>query len=136
MKIDYLRTSDNIIHSFDHELSDQEKIDFQNGILDGVEQRNPSAKPSVSTSELLKRDISFGVNLLSVFLEDNRNLAAAFTPEISSNLLAKFSNVERLARLGDIKSVKYLISVTELDAIFTEDRKDKYVSMCNQYLGL
>lgn len=82
----------------------------------------------------LYKDIDFGNCLINTFLEDNRLMPVAFTLEETKVMLSKFEKIEKLARLGDIKTVKVLIFITETDPIFTQERKDKYLLMINNYL--
>lgn len=91
---------------------------------------------SINYSENYQHDKAFGELLLDTFLTDNRNLPVAFTPSISLQLLQAFAPVKALAEVGDIKSVKYLLSNATVDTIFTQERKDKYIQMCNNHLGL
>lgn len=84
----------------------------------------------------LNKDILFGISLLRTFLTDNRDLVIAFTPEISLGLLQKFAPIKALAEVGDIKTTKAMLMSTAIDSIFTQERKDKYIQMCNDYLGL
>lgn len=82
------------------------------------------------------KDKAFGALLLDTFLRDNRDSPIAFNPTISMQLLQKFQGVKALAEVGDIKSVRYLLMNTEVDDVFTQERKDKYVLMCSNHLGL
>jgi len=89
------------------------------------------------TSEIeLANDKLFGIKLLDTFLTDNRDLAVAFTPEISLGLLQKFAPIKALAEVGDIKTTKAMLMLTTIDPIFTQERKDKYIQMCNDHLGI
>lgn len=85
--------------------------------------------------ERLQADLRFGMMLIDMFLLDNRLITPHVTPTESLNLLSEFDNIEKLARLGDIKSVSILINGVQTDnRIFTQDRKDKYMSMINSHL--
>jgi len=89
------------------------------------------------TSEIeLENDKVFGIKLLDTFLTDNRDLVIAFTPEISLGLLQKFAPIKALAEVGDIKTTKAMLISTTIDTIFTQERKDKYIQMCNDHLGI
>ena len=73
--------------------------------------------------------------LIDMFLLDNRLIVPHVTPSESLNLLSEFDNIEKLARLGDIKSVSILMNGVQTDnRIFTQKRKDKYLSLINGYL--
>jgi hypothetical protein len=83
----------------------------------------------------LHEDIQFGLSLIDLFLLDNRLITPSVTPVESLTLLSEFSNIEKLARLGDIKSVSILMNGIKVDnRIFTQERKDKYIQMINGYI--
>lgn len=87
-----------------------------------------------SPQEKLDEDINFGKMLIEMFLLDNRLIVPAVTPVESLELLNKFQNVEKLASLGDIKSVKALLYNISVDnRLFTQERKDKYLFLINGY---
>ena len=137
MTTEYLKNSDNKVYSFDRELNPQELIDFQNGDLEGVFVKDFSSdENAIDVGAILNNDIVFGLKLTKTFLEDNRRMSIAFTPTMNQQMLVKFDPIERLARLGDIKTVLYLLGITVVDTVFTQERKDSYIEMCNQYLGL
>jgi len=84
----------------------------------------------------LDNDIIFGNQLIVEFLVDNRLITPAVDEQESIQLLNQFNSIERLAKLGDIKSVKVLLEQTQTDVrIFTQDRKDKYLNLINNYLA-
>jgi hypothetical protein len=85
--------------------------------------------------EKTKRDISFGVELLTTFLADNRVTPEVFSTAVNLALLQKFASSKSFAEVGDIKTCKTLLENTEIDSIFTQLRKDKYVQMCTDYLN-
>jgi hypothetical protein len=87
-----------------------------------------------SPQEKLDEDINFGKMLIEMFLLDNRLIVPSVTPVESLELLNKFQNVEILASLGDIKSVKAILYNISVDnRLFTQERKDKYLSLINGY---
>ena len=70
-----------------------------------------------------------------MFLLDNRLIVPHVTPTESLNLLSEFNNIEKLARLGDIKSVSILMNGVQTDnRIFTQERKDKYMTLIDAQL--
>ena len=84
--------------------------------------------------EKLKADIDFGNLLIEMFLLDNRLIEPEVTPYESLELLNKFDNIQKLASLGDIKSTKVLLNNTSVDdRLFTQERKDKYMNLINNY---
>lgn len=87
-----------------------------------------------SPQEKLDDDINFGKILIQMFLLDNRLIVPAVTSVESLELLNKFQKVEILASLGDIKSVKAILyNISVDDRLFTQERKDKYLSLINGY---
>lgn len=87
-----------------------------------------------SPEQKLKDDKDFGAFLIEMFLIDNRLIQPTVTPYESLELLTKFQNVEKLASLGDIKSVKALLyNIVVDDRLFTQERKDKYLTLINNY---
>lgn len=93
-------------------------------------------EPVISEKEKLEKDKQFGKSLIDLFLLENRQSNVTFTPSINIGLLQKFENIQKLAEVGDIKTVKYLLELVIVDEIFTQERKDNYVELCNEYLGL
>jgi hypothetical protein len=82
----------------------------------------------------LPLDIDFGYQIIGEFLKDNR-LYGYIPIQDSINLLNKFSDIEKLCRLGAIKDVQTLMQDVIVDDIFTQERKDKYLSMITEYLN-
>lgn len=116
---------------------DDKLVDKQFHSIDGIDGfiKENYINKSPSTSELIEKDKKFGNKLLDEFLKDNRDLKTAFSMTTSINVLQKFQAVKGLSEVGDIKNVKKLIENTAIDDIFTQERKDKYVLMCANYLG-
>ncbi len=84
--------------------------------------------------EKLEMDIQFGQQLIKEFLKDNRLIQPPVTPYESLELLTKFQNIEKLANLGDIKSVRALLYNIEVDdRLFTQERKNRYLSTIDGY---
>lgn len=85
--------------------------------------------------EKLGLDKDFGAQLIEMFLLDNRLITPSVTPTESLQLLGDFQSIEKLASLGDIKSVQVLLGGVQTDArLFTQERKDKYMDLVNGYL--
>lgn len=86
--------------------------------------------------EKFQFDKDFGKQLIDTFLIDNRLITPIITPAESLQLLNQFQSIEKLASLGDIKSVQVLLNqIVVDDRLFTQERKDKYMGMINSYLG-
>lgn len=94
--------------------------------------------PTERTKEdILIEDIQFGNSLINKFLTENREITPTITPYESLELLNKFSNVEKLSSLGDIKSVKLILNnISVDDRLFTQERKEAYLQTIDTYLGL
>lgn len=82
------------------------------------------------------KDKDFGQLMIDTFIVDNREMVMAFDVTVSTTLLNKFNNVKAFAELGDIKTVKALLTNIAIDSVFTQNRKTKYLQMCNNHLGL
>lgn len=93
--------------------------------------------PIPTPEQKLESDLKFGNYLINEFLKDNRLITPVVTPTESLQLLSEFDNIEKLARLGDIKSVSILLNGMVVDTrIFTQARKDKYMGWINTHLGI
>jgi hypothetical protein len=89
----------------------------------------------ITKEERFYNDKNFGLMLVDLFLVDNRMIEPAVTPSESLQLLSEFSDIEKLAALGDIKSVQILLGGIQTDIrLFTQERKDKYLNMITSYL--
>jgi hypothetical protein len=89
----------------------------------------------ITKEERFYNDKNFGLMLVDMFLVDNRMIEPAVTPSESLQLLSEFSDIEKLAALGDIKSVQILLGGIQTDIrLFTQERKDKYLNMITSYL--
>lgn len=90
----------------------------------------------ITAEQKLQLDLEFGKQLIKDFLTDNRLITPAVSPTESLELLNKFQNIEKLASLGDIKSVSILLNGIAVDnRLFTQERKDKYLTMISNYLN-
>jgi hypothetical protein len=92
--------------------------------------------PELTPEQKLQNDIQFGNELIELFLLDNRYIEPAVTPYESLELLNKFNNIQKLASLGDIKSVQILLNGIDTDdRLFTLERKNKYIERIAAYLN-
>lgn len=119
-------------------LQDAETYTNNLGNTFSVELASPEYQiPQPTPEEKLKNDIDFGSQLINEFLLDNRLITPSVTEQESVLLLNQFNSIERLAKLGDIKSTKILLEQTQTDVrIFTQERKDKYLNQINNYLTI
>jgi len=96
---------------------------------------SPQQIPETTPEERLESDKQFGLSLIDKFLIENRYFNPPITDNESLSLLYEFSDIERLARLGNIKGVKALMENIQVDArLFTQQRKDEYLEIINSYL--
>ena len=96
-----------------------------------VEYVAPYVAPSPEAR--LSLDMKFCNELINIFLQDNR--IAGVTAEQGEALMSKFSTVLSFAQVGAIKSVDYHIKNMTVDDVFTQPRKDKYMSLIRDYLS-
>lgn len=80
----------------------------------------------------LSNDLNFGNYLIFVFVEDNRVMN--ITPEQSEAVLIKFRDILAFAQTGAITSIQNYIPLIQTDDVFTQQRKDKYINLINNYL--
>jgi len=90
-------------------------------------------------AEKLQARQDFGKQLLNEYLMDNDALAKErgypFTVEETAQQAQKFQLVMGVLPLGSLKQCLDIITVTETDAIFTQERKDKYILELNNFLN-
>ena len=89
---------------------------------------------NVNREKQLQNDLNFGAILIKEFLLDNRLTPTSFTDQMSIYLLQKFQTLEALCRVGDIRNISNLLPTIETDTIFTQERKDKYMVMVENYI--
>lgn len=81
----------------------------------------------------LDMDLDFGSHLIYIFVEDNRIMD--ITPEQSEAVLIKFRDILAFAQTGAIPSIQTYLPAIPVDEVFTQERKDKYIQMINDYLS-
>ena len=96
-----------------------------------VEYLYPYVPPT--PEERLGPDQDFCNQLITIFLQDNR--IAGVTAEQGEALMAKFSTTLSFAQVGAITSVDYHIKNMTIDDVFTQERKDKYLNLIQNYLS-
>jgi len=82
----------------------------------------------------LQMDMDFCQNLISEFLEDNRNMN--ITPEQSDAVLMKFKDILSFAQTGAVASLNVHLPLIPVDEIFTQERKNKYVNQISEYMQI
>ena len=83
--------------------------------------------------ERLQMDMSFGQDLVFVFVEDNRIMGT--TQEQNDAILVKFRDILAFAQTGAIESINTHLPNIPVDEVFTQERKDKYMAMVTDYLA-
>lgn len=86
-----------------------------------------------TTAERLGLDMDFGNQLVTDFVYDNRVME--ITPEQSEAVLVKFRDILAFAQTGAITSIQNYLPLIPTDEVFTQERKDKYIQMINDYLN-
>ena len=82
----------------------------------------------------LQMDMDFCQNLISEFLEDNRNMN--ITPEQSDAVLMKFKDILSFAQTGAVASLNVHLPLIPVDEVFTQERKNKYVNQISEYMQI
>ena len=118
-------------------LQDAQVFTNNLGLTFSVELASPEYQiPELTSEQKLQNDIKFGNQLIEMFLLDNRLITPIVTPSESIQLLTQFETTEKLARLGDIISVKTLLeNMTTDPRLFTDERKNKYLLIINNYIN-
>lgn len=91
----------------------------------------PYTPPTIQ--DRLEKDLNFGDYLIFVFVEDNRIMN--ITPEQSEAVLVKFRDILAFAQTGAITSIQNYLPLIATDDVFTQERKDKYILLINDYLA-
>jgi hypothetical protein len=101
-----------------------------------IEELPTESKPD--SVKLAERQ-QFGRDLLNEYLLDNDAIASArgyaFTVEETAQQAQKFQLVMGILPLGSLKQVLSVIQATATDAIFTQERKDKYITALNDFIN-
>ena len=87
----------------------------------------------LTIQERLSMDMSFGQDLVFVFVEDNRIMGT--TQEQNDAILVKFRDILAFAQTGAIESISVHLPSIPTDEVFTQERKDKYIQMVTDYLA-
>lgn len=86
-----------------------------------------------TTAQRLGFDMDFGNQLVTDFVYDNRVMD--ITPAQSEAVLIKFRDILAFAQTGAITSIQTYLPQIPIDEVFTQERKDKYIAMINDYLN-
>ena len=77
-----------------------------------------------TTAQRLGFDMDFG-----------NQLVTDITPAQSEAVLIKFRDILAFAQTGAITSIQTYLPQIPIDEVFTQERKDKYIAMINDYLN-
>lgn len=83
--------------------------------------------PEIQFRELVKDRIEKGKEIVIEYLTDNAKVNLTY--EQSLQQLSKFQVVKAFLEVGNLEDSFAIISQTETDEIFTEERKQKYLTM-------
>lgn len=96
-----------------------------------VELVGPYTPPTIE--QRLEMDLDFGSELVKTFVYDNREMGT--TQEQNDAILVKFRDILAFAQTGAIESINAHLPNIPTDDVFTQARKDKYISMVTVYLS-
>lgn len=96
-----------------------------------VEYFGPYEPPTIE--QRLEMDLNFGSELVKTFVYDNREMGT--TQEQNDAILVKFRDILAFAQTGAIESINAHLPNITTDEVFTQARKDKYISMVTVYLS-
>lgn len=107
--------------------------DFASSLGDGYSVKYIGPVEPISIEQKLSMDMSFGSELINVFVYDNRVME--ITTEQSEAVLVKFRDILAFAQTGAITSIQTYLPLIPIDEVFTQERKDKYIQMIDGYLA-
>jgi hypothetical protein len=84
--------------------------------------------------QTLEMDKAMGQRIVDMFILDNRALSSKMDTPTTVSVAQQFSIIEMIARNGSISAVRDIITNMEANALFTKERKDKYLAVLNEYL--
>jgi hypothetical protein len=111
----------------------EEAQEFAASLGKGYEVEYIGPVEPISIEQRLSMDMSFGQELVNDFVYDNRIMS--ITSEQSEAVLVKFRDILAFAQTGAITSIQTYLPLIPTDEVFTQERKDKYTQMINDYLN-
>ena len=105
---------------------------FADNLGDGYKAEFYEAYTAPTIQQRLDMDLDFGNHIVYIFVEDNRVMD--ITSEQSQAVLVKFRDVLAFAQTGAITSINTYLPLIPTDDVFTQERKDKYIKIINDYL--
>ena len=106
---------------------------YANSLGEGYSVEYVGPVEPITLEQRLNMDLSFGNDLIYVFVEDNRKMV--ITPQQSEDVLVKFRDILGFAQTGAITSINAYLPAIPTDDVFTQERKDKYIQMISEYLA-
>tara|TARA_Y100000592_G_scaffold28829_2_gene45914 strand:+ start:6052 stop:6453 length:402 start_codon:yes stop_codon:yes gene_type:complete len=106
---------------------------FADSLGDGYTVEYVGPVEPMSNEQRLSMDMSFTFDLIQTFLLDNRN--EGVTVAQGETLMTKFVDILQFAQTGAVGSVNDLLLNVDVDDVFTQERKDKYLQMIADYLS-
>lgn len=92
-----------------------------------------SITPIQNNVRLVEQDIELGQSVILEYLRENKLLD--ITTEQSLGQFQKFSPVKAMLEVGALGAARDLLIGVEIDSIFTQERKEKYLTMLNGFLS-
>ena len=93
-----------------------------------------------SNADKVNQDLDFGISLIKLFRTDNADYEKAnnvtITVAESVALMQKFQGLIGFCQVGAIAEAYAILPTIVIDSIFTQERKDKYLTTIQNYLGL
>jgi hypothetical protein len=131
--MDYYKITKDFWSAIKQFASLEEAQTFADSLGEGYTAEFYKAYTPPTIQERLIMDLEFGSSLIYVFVEDNRIMG--ITSEQSEAALVKFRDILAFAQTGAITSIQTYLPAIPVDEVFTQERKDKYVLMINNYLA-
>lgn len=83
--------------------------------------------PQTDYGAIVDQRIATGKQIIREYLADNAAINLTFNQSVEQ--LQKFQVVKAFLEVGNLEDAKVLIQQTATDGVFTEVRKDRYLSM-------
>lgn len=115
------------------QTTDLQKIQEFGQAFEIIEIEDPT--PIVQEKTLEER-LFFCENLRMEFLKDNDALPFELDPQTSIAMLQGFALIEQACLNGSVNTLKFLVEQSTINAIYTQERKNKYLTLINNFLGL
>lgn len=95
-----------------------------------IAQLQASQPPApIDFKQIVINRIEKGKEVITEYLADNASINLTFDQSLTQ--LQKFQVVKAFLEVGNLEDSIILIQNTEVDEVFTQERKDKYLTMLN-----